>query len=192
MSTQNVIIGAIVVLVLIGGGWYLYSRTPAGQPSLSATSTVETAGAATAESGSAGDTTPPGKGTGPLQNVFNRGGNYTCTFGTASTVAGTGAQSSGTIYASGGTTRGDFSIMSNTGARTTVHVIRTGSLNYTWIDGQTSGTKTPVTAATASRINPSGAGFTEDQFASVTWDCHPWLTDATQFAPPKSISFVLR
>lgn len=189
MSKENIIIGAIALLVLVTLGWYLFSQGPGVQaPGTTATTTqsADTSGAA------ADVAAPAGKGTGPLQNVFTRGGNYTCTFATASTAAGTGAKSSGTIYVAAGKTRGDFSVLSNAGVRTTVHIIRNSSTNYTWIDGQTSGTKTAITATTATRINPSGAGFTEDQFASVSWDCHAWLTDATQFVPPASITFVLK
>lgn len=184
MSKENMIIGAIIIaIVLTGGAWYFLTRGPS-------TPGTETATATTTESAAVTGTAPAGKGTGPLQNVFSRGGNYTCTFGTVNTAAAAASQSSGTLYVAGGKTRGDFSVLASTGTRTTVHIIRSGGTNYTWVDGQTTGTKTAITATTATRINPSGAGFSEDQFATVSWDCHPWLTDSSQFVPPTSIAFV--
>jgi hypothetical protein len=125
-----------------------------------------------------------------LQNIFARGGNYTCTFSTVNTAAATASNSSGTIYVAGAQTRGDFSASAGAGVTTMVHIIRSSGMSYTWIDGQPTGIKTAITATTATRINPAGAGFSEDQFATVSWDCHAWLPNPAQFVPPASIPFV--
>jgi hypothetical protein len=181
MSKQTIIIGIIVLLVIVLGGWYLFTQGP-GTPGPASTAT-------TTQSAETGAATPVGTGTGPLKSILSRGGNYTCTFGTVSTAAGTGSNSSGTLYVAAGQSRGEFSVTSNTGTVTLVHVIRSGGMSYTWIEGQPTGIKTPINATTATRINPSGAGFSEDQFASVSWDCHPWVPDPKQFVPPTLITF---
>ncbi len=189
---KNLIIGLVVVIVIALGAWYVLSQgsgtaTPTGAPT---TSTTTTSSAAT--SGAVADeTTPPvGKGSGSLQSVLSRGGNYTCTFTTISTAAGSGSKSSGTIYVSAGKTRGDFSATTNTGATTMVHIIRSGSTSYTWVAGQPTGSKAAITPTSPTITNPSGGSITQDQFANVSWDCHAWLPDVTQFVPPPSIKFV--
>ena len=186
MSNKNIIIGAIILLIVVIGGWYLWSQnngSTAGAAAVTATTTESTAGT------DVGAVAPVGTGTGPLQNVFSRGGNYTCTFSTVSTAAGSGSNSSGTIYVAGGKTRGEFSATSNTGTMTLVHIIRTSTENYTWIEGQPTGIETAITPTTATRINPAGAGFSDDALASVSWDCHPWVPDPKQFVPPTLITF---
>lgn len=175
--SKNLIIGIVVVIVVLGG-WYLWSQNPGAQ------------GPTTDTTGTQADTTTPSKGTGSLASVFSRGGNYTCTFETVSTAAGTGSNSSGTIYVASGKTRGDFSASAGSSVTTMVHIIRDGSMSYTWVSGQSTGFKTPITPTSSIVPNPSGAGFTEDQLATVTWDCHAWLPDATQFVPPTSVTFV--
>ena len=185
--TKNVIIGIIVVIVLALGGWYLISQNSiTAEPTTDTTQGTDTTGTVADAA-----TAPTGKGTGSLQSVFSRGGNYTCTFETISTAAGTGSKSSGTIYAASGKTRGDFSASAGAGVTTMVHVIRDGSMSYTWIDGQTTGSKSLITTTSPVIPNqPSGAGFTEDQLATVSWDCHPWFPVPAHFVPPTSITFV--
>jgi hypothetical protein len=183
--SKQVIIWIIVAAVVVLGGWYLWSQN-SGTISPSPTTTDTTGDTSSADTATA----PTGSGTGSLQSIFSRGGNYTCTFSTVSTAAGTGSNSSGTIYVANGKTRGDFSASTGSGTPIQVHVIRADGMNYNWVQGQTTGIKNAITTSSAIVPNPSGAGFSEDTLASVSWDCHAWYPDATQFVPPTSITFI--
>lgn len=180
MTQKNIIIGVIVAIVLIGGAWFL--MTPK-QNEVAITPDTE-------EQTETVSNTPTQsvKATGTLKSTFTQGGNYTCTL---TTIDGSSGKTTGTVYASGGKTRSDFKIQSATGAITELHIIRDGVTAYTWVAGQSSGTKTAITASSSVvPRQPSGAVISVTDDSSVSTDCHPWLPDISQFVPPTSITFV--
>ena len=179
MTNKNIIIGVVVVLILAAGAWYWMSTssTTSGTPSTTASST------ATNTATNQGTTIA---GTGTLRTLVTQGGNYTCT---VNTVAATGGgQTMGTIYSAGGKTRLDFQI-TNGGQTFTTHTIRSGSTAYTWVDGQTKGTKTAITASSAIIPQPTGGVIAVNDNAQVSSECHPWSPLASEFVVPAGITF---
>ncbi len=176
----------VLAVIVVGGAWYVFSMKSDGTsaPQDQTGTSADTTG--TTGSSQAGDTaTPTGKGSGSLTSIYSRGGNYTCTFETI----GSGVKSTGTVYVAGGKTRADIST-SAVGVTTVVHTIRSGSTSYTWVNGQSIGYKTAITATPTHPANSTGAGVTGDNTSQVNWDCHAWLPDMTQFAVPSSITFI--
>ncbi len=184
MTQKNIII-AVIVLVIIGlGFWYFSSKNAAPT-----TDTDVTVGDETTDTSATGATAAtPTKGTGTLKTAFVQGGNYTCTL---DALASDNGKTTGTVYASAGKTRTDFRAQTTDGTVAELHIIRDGTSAYTWVSGQTTGTKTAITATSPFVPHqPSGAGIAITDESSVNWDCHPWLTDKAQFVPPSTITFI--
>ncbi len=178
MTNRNIIIGVIVVLIVAAGAWYWMSSTnTAGAPSTTASSTDTSTSAAT---GGQGTTIA---GTGTLRTLVTQGGNYTCTL--TATTAG-GGQTMGTIYSAGGKTRLDFQSTVN-GQTVTIHTLRSGTTAYTWVDGQSVGTKATITASSAIVPQPTGGTISDD--SQVSSECHPWSPVASDLVVPAGITF---
>lgn len=185
MTQKNIIIAVVIIAILALGSWYLISKntTPVSTGTEVTTNTPVDGGGP-----SQGTNVTPTKGTGTLKTAFTQGGNYTCTLNALATDNG---KTSGTVYASAGKTRTDFRAQSADGIVTELHIIRDGTSAYTWVAGQTTGTKTAITSTSPFvPRQPSGAGIAITDDSSVNWDCHPWLTDKAQFVPPSNITFI--
>jgi len=171
------ILSVIVIVVVVGLGiWYWVATAPASSQTGDQTaSTTEQSGV-------------PASGSSDLRTITAQGGNYTCTIdnSTADGVV------SGTIYGSGGQTRLDFSVRNNDGTTVMTHVIRSGGYSYTWVDGQTTGTKAAVTSSTPIISQPQGGVISVTDTSSFDSECHPWSPDVSEFTPPTGISFVLQ
>lgn len=186
MTKKNILIAVVIIAILAFGTWYLVSKnsTPISTTGTDVTTGTPDANGAT----NPGTTATPTKGTGTLKTAFTQGGNYTCTLNALATDNG---KTAGTVYASAGKTRTDFRAESASGVVTELHIIRDGTSAYTWVSGQTTGTKTAITTASPFvPRQPSGAGIAITDESSVNWDCHPWLTDKAQFVPPSNITFI--
>ena len=171
MASKNIIIGVVAVLVVAGGIWYWVSSSgTAGTPSSTASSTATG--------------TQPAAQTTTLRALATQGGNYTCT---VSTIADNG-QTTGSVFTAGGKTRLDFKITLN-GTDTTMHTIRTGTTAYTWVEGQSAGTKSTITTSSSIVPQPQGGVIAVNDNVQVASDCHPWSPDATKFVPPTGITF---
>lgn len=188
MNQKNIIVTVVILALVVLGFWFFSSRNAepvAAEPNATTDGTDTTAGAGATPTGSA---TVPAKGTGTLKSAFTQGGNYTCTL---EALANDNGKTTGTVYASAGKTRTDFRAETASGVVTELHIIRDGTSAYTWVSGQTTGTKSAITASSAFvPRQPSGAGIAITDESSVNWDCHPWLTDPKQFVPPTNITFI--
>ena len=183
METRNVIIGLVIIVVLALGGWWLYSSgTIPGEEGM-ATSTPQGATSTSSTSGS----TSSGTKTATLRSLTTQGGNYTCTIDTTPETGG--GRTTGTIYSAGGKTRLDLIAQNPNGTNVTIHIIRSGSTAYTWVEGMTTGTKSAITASGAIVPQPSGGVVSISDEATVSSDCHPWSPQASQFVPPAQITF---
>jgi hypothetical protein len=104
--------------------------------------------------------------------------NQTCTFTDAE------SSSNGTVYASGGKVRGDFS--STTGTTTTVsHVFSDGTDFYMWVDGEAEGMK--VSLESFSDLNTKSSDpktKSVDPDKQVDFRCAPWTVDSAVFNLP--------
>jgi hypothetical protein len=176
MSKTTGIIIAVVVVIVLGGAWYLYGGTvnPVSAPSGDTTQTQDKV-VTLSNASSAND----------LQTLMTQGGNFTCSL----TALTSGSNTSGTIYASAKNMRLDFSVSQN-GTTVTTHTIRNGQTAYIWVDGQTTGTKANVPSTATLIPQPQGGTVSVNRDSNIASDCHPWVPDATQFEPPASIHFV--
>lgn len=175
---KSIWIGIAVVVIVGLGLWYVLAMPPAAP----ATNTQDQSATTTAQGGTTstgGSTT-----TTSLRAATTQGGNYTCTLETTSS----GQHTLGTLYGAGGKTRVDLSLQNN-GTTVTMHIIRSNGYSYTWVDGQSVGTKMAITGASPIVAQPSGGVISVTDEAIVASECHPWLTDASVFVAPKGITF---
>ena len=154
------------LIIIVGGGWYFFMGSGgAGAPSGSAQ-----------QSNSSAPTS--------LASLVASGVAQKCTF-TDSTDA---ANTSGTVYVSGGKMRGDFTAVVN-GATTQAHMIGDGTNMYTWVDGMTTGFKAAVNA----QASVSGGGQTSQQGLdakkNLDYKCSPGGVDASMFTLPSGVTF---
>ena len=178
MSQRAIIWTVVVVIIVIVGGWYLLSNGSLG--SMSSGSTMATSTAAT----STADTTTSTTQATTLKALTAQGGNYTCTIDTITS----GGETTGTVEGAGGKTRLDLMVTQNS-VNTTMHIIHNGTISYTWVDGQQTGTKATITPTTP--VTPAQGGvISVSDTSNVSSTCHPWLPDASAFVPPTGITFV--
>lgn len=178
---RNVIIGAVVVVLLALGAWFVFSQgnTATNTENNQEETGENTSGNNTSTSGS------PTRGSGSLSQVFTQGGNYTCTLN----ATRDGLTTTGTVYATGNKTRVDFRVQLPDTTAIQTHIIRDGSFSYTWTDGQTTGVKSRITSSGAVDEQPQGAGSMADVDGTYDWECRPWIPQTSQFVPPTEITF---
>jgi hypothetical protein len=189
MTFKNIAILAIVVLVIVFGGWYVLSHQSSSGTPVTQGSGSDTSDSSGTNSGSqTGGTSTSSGSASSLRSVISRGGNYTCTL----TVYGNSGQTTGTVYSSANPnkTRMDLNVIASSGTRVTTHIIRSGGYSYTWVDGQTVGQKAAITSSSPIVPQPSGNYNTVTDDANISSDCHPWAPVASEFVAPSSITFV--
>ena len=159
---KNVLIAiAVVVLLALGGAYFLY-----GRPSSPLTSTSGTPTTSSAKKS--------------LKDLIALGSSQQCKFQDA-------AGNSGTMYVSGGKSRGDFTSTAN-GATVGSHMLYDGQAMYIWMDGQSQGYKSTLDATSA----PDSAAGSQamDVNQALDYDCSSWSVAATSFTPPAGIEFL--
>ena len=114
---KNLFIG-IVVLILLGGGYFYFSKSPMNPIQKAASGLIK----------------------GNIQDLFAKGTNMQCTFKYAEGEN----TSEGNIYVSDKKMRGSFSLTQSDGTKMQSNVIQDGAYGYTWIEGQEQGTKIKV------------------------------------------------
>lgn len=187
---NNIWIWVVVALVVIAGIWYfMMGSSSTTTPTTGTETSTDTTGTVpSTDTNGTALSAPIGTGTGKITSLVGRQGNYTCTF---FTLDGNN-KSTGTLYVTSGKSRADYRTDAGaTGKTTTAHVIRTGGIVYTWVDGMTSGYKTTDPNGVAIPKNSNSVGyFATDKDTNLSWDCHAWLPDMTQFAIPQALSFI--
>lgn len=170
----NAVIGIVVAVVVVGGGYYVLSR-PAGAP---VTLDQEQALATTTET-----STASGRFTGSLVELVARGGSWKCS------VDSTTAQavSSGVTYVSGGKVRADFTTNVPSYGSVETHLVADGTDVYTWSSMMPQGIKTKMTAQGSGAGPTSGQGVSAD--TKYSYDCQPWTGDAALFVVPANVTF---
>ena len=126
--------------------------------------------------------------TNTFHSIFTQQGSYSCTYEQVTTSS----RSSSVIYIASGMMRGEFRTTTGTGTKADFMIYRGGSL-YSWKEGATVGTKASIkTLADLPSVIPtdltSGAiiGASSN---NVSWDCHDWINDPTQFVIPTYVKF---
>ncbi len=168
---NNKVIGAIVVVVLIGliayFAWGKKDNSNSVESTTQSTDTTQPAEQSTVSPQS-------------LKDLLASGTAQKCTF------SDSGSQ--GTFYVSSGKARGDFSSTSE-GKVMTTHMIMDGQTTYFWTEGSTQGFKTMVAAGTAAAAPPTGQNQGVDPNKKVDYSCSGWSADSSMLVPPASVQF---
>lgn len=160
----NAIIGVLVALAVIGGGWWYFSWQ---SENADVSSTSETSSTTFGE-------------------LIARAGSWTCEV----RVATDGAPSVGVTYIADGKIRADFTstVEAMGGTAVTSHMIQADGYIYTWSDMAPQGMKMKTREGEA--VADVGTQEAVPHDASVDYTCAPWAPDASQFVPPENISFM--
>lgn len=164
---------ALVIVILLGVGWYVTSRqdsTPGEegavqeQPSANDASTVS----------------------GTFEDLFALGRDVMCTF--------SGDGNTGTFYIDTGSQRmrGDFTTTTDSGS-VDGHIINDSEYVYTWTDGEPQGVQlavpegNPALSSTApDNVPPAYQELNQD----YEYDCDTWSVDESKFTLPSGIDFL--
>ncbi len=186
---QRVIIGIVILVVLVGFGWYFWGDTATGMPFGNSTSTPSGQNATSTLSGntSATSTAATSTGTGSVRSLFTRGGNYTCSFESADPLK----KISGTAFVEGTKMRTTVR-MQETGSDRVVesNFVRTGTQTYLWTTGGTQGVRITVAANAPLSLPNSGGISLDENGLNINWNCHPWIPKQEEFALPTTVTFI--
>jgi hypothetical protein len=186
MKQSTLIWGAVVVVLVILGIWYLASSNGGtGTQNQMATTTTSTTTTTTTTSGTG---TPAPASSTTFKSIFTQSGNHECDYSQTSPSS----QSTSVIYISGGKMNAQFRTVDSSGSTASLMIYDGGYL-YSWKEGATVGTKSSIkTLADLPAVIPddltSGAIFGTGS-DNVGWDCHDWLTDPSVFVLPTYVTF---
>jgi hypothetical protein len=167
---NNKIAIAIVAIVIIAGGAFLFTRNKADD-----SSTVDSNTEVTAEADSEASIE-----TGSIESLLAAGKSQICTFSSNEQDA----ETSGIVYVSGGKMRGDFAIDAK-GTMTFSHMIYDGTMSYVWSDGSNAGFKMALDADAQSSTSSRGI----DPKKNYEYRCEKWSADNSKFELPTGIKF---
>lgn len=168
---RNLIIVAVVVLItLVGGGYFLMNRSD----------NSETPSQTASEASSAPETAESMQKT-TLKEFMAMSGTQQCQFNDAETG------NSGAVFIDAGKMRGDFNSSVN-GKITPSHMINDGKDIYFWMDDQATGFKTSLSAIEG-MSGHTGSAQTVDINKEVDYKCESWTADPVKFAVPTEVKF---
>lgn len=164
------VVGIIVAVVVLGGAAAFLMMNQGGAP--------------VAQNVEGGGNTE-GAITGSLSDLLSRGGDWQCTFSVKNEVS----ESSGTVYVSGQTLRGDFiSAVPQLNQDIDSHMIQKDGSVYVWTSLSPQGFKSAATIGT-----PDGTTAFSQQGIDINqqyaYNCTPWTVDPAQFELPEGITF---
>ena len=183
----NWLIGLIVaVLIVVAGGYYVMSSG-----SLSMTEETVAGDTAEQEADAVADKASPKLAesaatfTGSFFDLAARGGNYRC----AVQSSGANNSTTGTVYVSGTSVRGDFSSVVS-GKTVESHMLKLSDTMYVWGGGLEQGIMMPASQmqGDASAGTMQGSGVSGKQ--EYGWDCVATGIDASKFVKPSNIQFM--
>ncbi len=96
-----------------------------------------------------------------------------------------GTSSTGTVYISGTSMRGDFSSTTSNSATVDSHMIKKGDTFHVW-----SGTKGAIMTTTEMSQADTQTDSSVSLDQEVNYTCSPWIVDSTKFIVPTSVTFV--
>lgn len=174
MKTMNikVIAVAVAAIILLLGGYFLYSKNKSSNPS-SETSTQTTTVSPTTTTSQSGS----------FADIFSGGQNKKCDFDIKST---SGADTKGTFYVSGTKVRGSLNITTN-GKLDTMNILRDSDTNYIWGSALPTGIKMTLSVNDlAAKINTTSATNPNQK---TDFKCVPWTVDQSLFTVPTDVKF---
>lgn len=164
---------AVIVLVVLAGGWYVYS----GKQSSIMPYTQNSS-----QGSSAGD-----KISGKFADLLNAGKSMECTFSGETD----GYKTSGTVFVAGKNMRGDFNSESK-GKMMDSHMIQNGEKIYSWTTEPKQGMMMKITKEDQARNQEeadSAANKPLDVDKNYDYNCKGWSGDQSKFQPPSDIEF---
>jgi hypothetical protein len=167
-----VVIAAVIILALIGGGAYLSMNKKTSVPA------AGTAAGNTRQTNPSQEATPLKS----LKDLFLSGISQKCTYSDNTS----GNQISGTTYIANGKMRVDSSY-SVGGKNNLTHMIVSDNTNYVWTEGQTNGFK--MSYDPNAQPSPSKGQGEIDMNKSMNYSCSPWIADNSLFNLPSGIKF---
>lgn len=165
----NALIGLLALVVVVGGGVWFLSSKPDAQD-----------GKQEAHQASADAV----RGEGTYADLIARAGSWKCDVA----VSVEEAPSQGTVYVSDGKIHADFTaqVEAMGGKSVRTQMIQTDGYVYTWSDMTSQGYKMEIPEGEAQADAPQGISYD----SRVTYDCAPWVADASLFVPPSTITFM--
>ncbi len=170
---------AAVVVVVLGGAWYLLSG-PQNETLVTAptadTSTQPAAKPVATQASAPAPSKAPAKiaGVGSLVTLMGMKESLVCSVQTAS-----GLTRSGTLYVAGGKARANFTTGSS--------MIDDGAYLYAWVNGATTGVKLSAALTASGSAITSNGGV--DPATALSYSCNLWTAEMGVFTPPSTVSF---
>ncbi len=167
----------IIAALAIGGGVYYVKHKQlkmAEQANIDASTTAQVDGNMTASS------TVSVKNSISLRSLLSLAGNKKCTV--------MSPNSSGTVYFSNGSMRGDFTSKVNASSSVESHIIKSGDTAYVWSGSQ--GAKMNVSVLMQGKAVQGQSKTQIDLDQNVEYQCQDWTPDNSEFAIPGTIKFM--
>lgn len=170
---QRLVLIAIIVVVVLGALWYVYSGKQSSMPY---------------SGNQAQESSMGNKMSGKIADLINAGKSLECNF--SSDI--NGYKSSGTVYVSGQKVRGDFKSEAE-GKMMDSHMIQDGETIYTWTTDPKQGMMVKISKEDVEKYQDGPAGGSNKSFnidQSYDYDCKAWGANPSKFEKPADIQFI--
>ena len=178
---QNALIGLVVIIVVIGGGWYVYQA--GGTPGDTSESAL----------GTEGDAKQPVSGVfteeGTVVDLLKLGKSISCTYEQHNAKM----DGSGTVYLDGLNRFRVKGVQTQNGSTFESNIIYTPSTMYMWVegDGKSFALKVPVKEPITTTNSTSDASLNSTVvYEDVTYTCSAWSVSDSLFTPPTNVTFI--
>ncbi len=98
------------------------------------------------------------------------------------------AGNEGVVYVANSKMRGDF-ISNLSGQSTNSHMLIEGQTSYMWLEGQKTGFKMTMDAASQTKAGNAAKQKGIDLSEKFDYDCKPWVANPSEFILPTAIEF---
>lgn len=169
MNKNLIIAGAVIFVILLGGGGFMLMNRSQKTIPLTESNTQTAAKPNTPKTEKMS-----------LKGLLTAANNQTCIYSDPT------AKSSGNVYTSSGKMRGDF--YTNSGSQSAgMHMMSDGTSIYTWMDNSKTGYK--ISMASVEKFNESAQVQQSVDMNKVNYSCSPWTVDPGVFSTPTDITF---
>lgn len=187
---MNWIIGALLAVVVVGGGYYVMSSGSLSMEGGVNVATGDVTGDGVDDVMVSDKATPKlmekaAAFTGSFFDLATRGGNYTCTISSS----GTNNSTTGTVYVSGANVRGEFTTTAS-GRTVDSNMLKLADKVYVWGAGMPQGIIMDATMTDTSGESPAMSGSGKEMQQEYGWDCVATGADASKFVKPSNIEFM--
>jgi hypothetical protein len=170
---MSLMVAVILVVVVLGVGGYLMTRSPKPAPKQAVTQEQTTVPPTE---------TPVPAQKSSLKDLLAQKKDVVCEANYPD------QQSTGTVYLSSPKFRGDFTVTLDN-QPTQTHLVSDGATMYMWSDGSDRGTKMKLDLEQIASSTASAQNQAVDLNKEVDIKCNPWTVDATKFTPPTTVQF---